>query len=287
MAAGPGRRGRHGARRPRRPRLAARQEPRPAARRDRRRRHAARRHARDDQGLRHGPARHAAGLRRRGSREPRPLLRGPRAKPRRRSRPPPSSTTSGSPGRTRSAGRTSSDWPTCARRCGRSTRRAAGITRRSSSPTISSPFGRRSPDRPDDWQTQLTLMTSRAKAITLLRGYSAEAEDAYAEAFALVKEHGEVPQLFPVLRNLASFHGYRGELDKAIALRHGDPRARRRHRRRGHAGLRSTRSSARTPGSPVTSRPASATSTRRSPRSRAATSWRAGCAWAWTRGCRA
>jgi predicted ATPase/class 3 adenylate cyclase len=72
------------------------------------------------------------------------------------------------------------------------------------------------PERPDDWQDQLTLLTSRAKAITLLRGYSEEAEDGYAEAFALVKQHGEVPQLFPVLRNLASFHGYRGELDKAI-----------------------------------------------------------------------
>ena len=140
---GPGRRGRHGARCPRRPRLAPRQEPRPAARRDRGRRDAAGRHARDDQGIRHGPARYAAGLRRGGSRGPRPLLRGPRARRRRPSRPPPSSTTSGSPGRTRLAGRTSSDWATCARRCGRSTRRAAGITRRSSSPTISSRSGRR------------------------------------------------------------------------------------------------------------------------------------------------
>ena len=59
-------------------------------------------------------------------------------------------------------------------------------------------------------------MTSRAKALTLLRGYSAEAEDAYAEALALVQEHGELPQAFPVLRNLASFHGYRGEVLKAI-----------------------------------------------------------------------
>ena len=36
----------------------------------------------------------------------------------------------------------------CARRCGRSTRRAAGITRRSSSPTISSPSSASSPDAP-------------------------------------------------------------------------------------------------------------------------------------------
>jgi predicted ATPase/class 3 adenylate cyclase len=73
-----------------------------------------------------------------------------------------------------------------------------------------------SPDVADRWQERLSLMTSRAKAITLLRGYSAEAEDAYGEALALVKERGEVPQLFPVLRNLGSFYGYRGELDKAI-----------------------------------------------------------------------
>ena len=95
-----------------------------------------------------------------------------------------------------------------------------------------------SPERSDDWQTQLTLMTSRAKAITLLRGYTAEAEDAYAEALALVKEHGEVPQLFPVLRNLGSFYGYRGEVDKANRIRDGDPQARRHHQRRGHAGHR-------------------------------------------------
>ena len=65
-------------------------------------------------------------------------------------RSPPSSTTSGSPGATR--------WPRqdldaagrrCARRCGRSTRRAAGTTRRSSSPTTSSAFVASSPDRPD------------------------------------------------------------------------------------------------------------------------------------------
>ena len=72
------------------------------------------------------------------------------------------------------------------------------------------------PDAAERWQDRLSLMTSRAKAITLLRGYAAEAEDAYGEALALVKERGEVPQLFPVLRNLGSFYGYRGELDKAI-----------------------------------------------------------------------
>ena len=72
------------------------------------------------------------------------------------------------------------------------------------------------PESTDRWRQQLTLLLTRARAITLLRGYAGEAEDAYLDALKLVKEHGGVPQLFPVLRGLASFHGFRGEFDKAI-----------------------------------------------------------------------
>jgi tetratricopeptide (TPR) repeat protein len=50
----------------------------------------------------------------------------------------------------------------------------------------------------------------------LLRGYTAEAEQAYADALALVQQHGEVPQIFPVLRSLGAFHAFRGEFDKGI-----------------------------------------------------------------------
>jgi len=56
--------------------------------------------------------------------------------------------------------------------------------------------------------------------MTLLRGYTGEAEDAYVEALAIAKEHGEVPQQFPVLRALASFYGFRGEFDKGIEYAH-------------------------------------------------------------------
>ncbi len=73
-----------------------------------------------------------------------------------------------------------------------------------------------SPDSPDRWQKELTLKTKRARAMMLLRGYTAEAEQAYAEALALVQEHGEVPQVFPILRSLGSFHALRGEFDKGI-----------------------------------------------------------------------
>ena len=68
----------------------------------------------------------------------------------------------------------------------------------------------------DRWQEELSLRTSLARTLTLLRGYTGEVEDAYAEALAVVKGR-EVPQLFPVLRSLASFHGFRGELEKAMA----------------------------------------------------------------------
>ena len=72
------------------------------------------------------------------------------------------------------------------------------------------------PDRSDHWQEELTLRTSLARALTLLRGYTGEAEDEYAGALALLQEHPDVPLLFPVLRSLASFHGFRGEIDKGI-----------------------------------------------------------------------
>ncbi len=66
------------------------------------------------------------------------------------------------------------------------------------------------------WQEELTLRTSLARTLTLLRGYSGEVEDAYAEALALFEGHREVPQLFPVLRSLASLHGFRGDFVKGI-----------------------------------------------------------------------
>ena len=146
-----------------------------------------------------------------------------------------------------------------------------------------------SPERPDRLgDAELSLRTGRARAMTLLRGYTAEAEDAYAEALALVKEHGEVPQLFPVLRNLASFHGYRGEFDKGDRVRDarssGSPMPRT-TRACGSTATRSARREQRV--HRATSSPASATSTRRSRRSRAATTGRAGCGSGSTRACRA
>ncbi|HEV7810970.1 MAG TPA: adenylate/guanylate cyclase domain-containing protein, partial [Candidatus Limnocylindrales bacterium] len=54
------------------------------------------------------------------------------------------------------------------------------------------------PPSHERWQQELTLRTSLARALTMLRGYGAEAEDAYAEALTLFGDSvGDVPQLFP------------------------------------------------------------------------------------------
>ncbi|HLO34921.1 MAG TPA: hypothetical protein VK194_02510, partial [Candidatus Deferrimicrobium sp.] len=72
------------------------------------------------------------------------------------------------------------------------------------------------PDRAERWQEELTLRTTRARALTLLRGYTGEVEDAYLEALALLRDHPGEPVVFPVLRSIASFHGFRGEIDKGL-----------------------------------------------------------------------
>ena len=99
---------------------------------------------------------------------------------------------------------------------GPSTSGVAGITRCST--LIDDLIGvlATTPESQDRWELEVKLLSSRARAITLLRGFGSEAEDAYAAALALVKAHGEVPQWFPILRNLGSFHGFRGEFDKGI-----------------------------------------------------------------------
>ncbi len=74
------------------------------------------------------------------------------------------------------------------------------------------------PGTAERWQRELTLRMSLARAMTLLKGYTGEVEDIYEHALAVFEGHPEVPQLFPVLRSLASFHGFRGEFARGIEL---------------------------------------------------------------------
>jgi predicted ATPase/class 3 adenylate cyclase len=65
---------------------------------------------------------------------------------------------------------------------------------------------------------EVTLRTSLARALMAINGYTQEVEDAYTRALELFEGERELPQLFPVLRGLASFHTYRGEFDKGAQV---------------------------------------------------------------------
>ena len=65
---------------------------------------------------------------------------------------------------------------------------------------------------------EITLQISLARALQALRGYTQEVEDAYTRALELCEAVGEVPQLFPVLRGLASFYILRAEFEKAARM---------------------------------------------------------------------
>jgi tetratricopeptide (TPR) repeat protein len=51
-----------------------------------------------------------------------------------------------------------------------------------------------------------------------IHGYTTEVEEAYARALEIAEAHPELPQLFPVLRGLASFYMARAELDKEVPI---------------------------------------------------------------------
>lgn len=65
---------------------------------------------------------------------------------------------------------------------------------------------------------QIALETSLARARMLIRGYTAEGEAAFLQALKHAEESGTSPQMFPVLRSLASFYTLRGEMGKAAEV---------------------------------------------------------------------
>ena len=65
---------------------------------------------------------------------------------------------------------------------------------------------------------ELMLRTSLARALMAIHGYTREVEDAYGRALAVFESQRDIPQLFPVLRGLASFYNYRAELDKGAEV---------------------------------------------------------------------
>jgi predicted ATPase/class 3 adenylate cyclase len=74
------------------------------------------------------------------------------------------------------------------------------------------------PSTPELIEQEIMLQTSLARALMALKGYTAEVEEAYMQALELSEGHGEIPQLFPVLRSLASFYLFRSEFEKSAQM---------------------------------------------------------------------
>ncbi len=74
------------------------------------------------------------------------------------------------------------------------------------------------PSTPERAQQEIMLQTSLARALMATKGYTQEVERAYERALELCENAGEIPQLFPVLRGLASFYILRTEYEKATQM---------------------------------------------------------------------
>ncbi len=74
------------------------------------------------------------------------------------------------------------------------------------------------PSTPERAVQEATLRTSLARALMAVNGYTQEVEDAYTGALELLEGQRELPQLFPVLRGLATFYNYRAEFDKGAEV---------------------------------------------------------------------
>jgi predicted ATPase len=74
------------------------------------------------------------------------------------------------------------------------------------------------PSTPERLEQEIMLQTSLARALLATKGYTEEVEQAYARALELCESAGEIPQLFPVLRGLASFYILRTEHNKSMQM---------------------------------------------------------------------
>jgi signal transduction histidine kinase len=73
------------------------------------------------------------------------------------------------------------------------------------------------PSTPERATEEITLRMSLARALMATKGYSREVEEAYATALQPFQGR-ELPQLFPVLRSLASYYIAQSEFDKGARI---------------------------------------------------------------------
>ena len=74
------------------------------------------------------------------------------------------------------------------------------------------------PSTPERATQEVTLQTSLARALLAVKGYTSEVEEAYKRALELLERNPDLPELFPVLRGLASFYTYRAEFEKGAQV---------------------------------------------------------------------
>ncbi len=74
------------------------------------------------------------------------------------------------------------------------------------------------PDTPNRAEEEITLLTSLARGLMAVRGYTKEAEESFLRARAMSERAGVLPQQFSVLRSLAFFYLYRGDFDQIEPL---------------------------------------------------------------------
>jgi predicted ATPase len=74
------------------------------------------------------------------------------------------------------------------------------------------------PANPERALQELTVRTGRARAQMALHGYTEQVEQDYAGALELFEGKRDLPQLFPVLRGLASYYNYRADFEKSVEV---------------------------------------------------------------------
>lgn len=75
------------------------------------------------------------------------------------------------------------------------------------------------PLTPERARQEILLQTSLARALISIKGgFTQEVENAFTRALDLSQKEGDVPQLFPVLRELSSFYIYHGEFKRGAEM---------------------------------------------------------------------
>ncbi|MFN2135602.1 MAG: ATP-binding protein [Candidatus Promineifilaceae bacterium] len=76
----------------------------------------------------------------------------------------------------------------------------------------------KTPSSAEQVQQEIMLRTALARALMAVKGFTPEVETTFREALALSEGQGEIPELFPVLRGLASYYQFSTDFEKAAGM---------------------------------------------------------------------